>query len=166
MCIFILLSSKYYLISPVIFFFSVLLLLSWPRVLQHARLACPPLSPRVGSNLCPFSQRCHPTNSSSVSPFSSCPLSWPASGPFPMNWLFASCGQSIGASASASVLPMNVQSWFPLELSGLISLLSKGLSRVFSSTTIGKHQFLHDLFQTMLPNFCLLFSFLIFLTAF
>ena len=144
----------------------MLLLLSKPQVLQHARLACLPLSLRAGSNLCPFSRWCHPTNSSSVSPFSSCPPSLPASGSFLMSWLFASFGQSIGASASASVLPVDIQSWFPLELSGLISLLSKGLSRVFSSTTIGKHQFLHDLFRTMLPNFCLLFSVLIFLTAF
>ena len=165
MCIFILLSSKYYLISPVIFFFYVVIVVE--TLCTATRQAC--LFSTISQswlNLCPFSRWCHPTNSSSVSPFSSCPPSLPASGSFLMSWLFASFGQSIGASASASVLPMNIQSWFPLELSGLISLLSKGLSRVFSSTTIGKHQFLHDLFWTMLPNFCLLFSFLIFLTAF
>ena len=83
---------------------------------------------------------CHPTTSSSVALFSSCPQSFPASGSFPMNWLFASGGQSIGASASASVFPMNIQGWFPLGLTGLISLQSKGLSRVFSNTTIQKHQ--------------------------
>ena len=92
------------------------------------------------SNSCPLSQWCHPTMSSSVVPFS-CPQSFPASGSFPMSQLFTSGGQSIGASASASVLPMNIQGWFPLGLTGLISLLSKGLSRIFSSTTVRKHQF-------------------------
>ena len=90
---------------------------------------------------CLLSWWCHPTISSSVNPFSSCPQSFPASGSFPMSWFFASGGQSIGASASASVLPMKIQGWFPLGLIGLISPLSKGLSRVFSSTTIRKHQF-------------------------
>ena len=84
---------------------------------------------------------CHPTMPSSVVPFSSCPQYLPASGSFPMNWPFSSGGQSIGVSASASVLPMNIQSWFLLGWTGLISLLSKGLSRVFSSTTVWKHQF-------------------------
>ena len=110
-----------------------------PHELQHARLPCPLLSPRICSNSCPLSQWCHPTSSSSITPFSSCPLSFPASRSFPMSFtlikrLFPSGGQSIGASASASVLPMNILSWFPLGLTGLISLLSKGLSRVFSST--------------------------------
>ena len=109
--------------------------------LQQTRLPCPSQSPGVCSNLCPLSQWCHPTISSSVTPFSSCPPSFPASGSFPLSQLFPWGGQSIGASASASVLPMNIQGWFPLELTGLISLQSKGLSRVFSSTTVQKHQF-------------------------
>ena len=112
-----------------------------PHGLQHARLPCPSLSPRICSNSCPLSQRCHPIISSSVALFSSCLQSFPASGSFPVSRLFTSSGQSIGASASASVLPMNIQSRFPLGLTGLISLLSKGLSRVFSSTTVQKHQF-------------------------
>ena len=99
-------------------------------------LSCPSW---VCSNSCPLCQWCHPTILSSVIPFSSCPQSFPASGSFPMSQLFASVGQSIRASASA--LPMNIQDWFPLRLTGLISLLPKRLSRVFSSTTIHKHQF-------------------------
>ena len=106
--------------------------------LQHTRLPCPQLSLRVCSNWCPFSWWCHPTVSSSVAPFSSCPQSFPALGSFPMSQLFSSGDQSIGASAS--VLPVNIQGWFPLELAILIYLLSKRLSRVFSSTTIQKHQ--------------------------
>ena len=104
------------------------------------RLPCPSPSPRVCSNSCLLSWWCHPTISPSVAPFSSCPQSFPVPGPFPMSWLFTSGGQSVGASAS--VLPMNIQSWFPLGLTGFISLQSKGLSRVFSSTTVQKHQFL------------------------
>ena len=106
---------------------------------SHAKLPCPSQSPRVCSNSCPWSWWCHPNNSSSVAPFSSCPQSFPASGSFPMSQLLASGGQSIGASALASVLPMNIQGWFPLWLTGLISLLSKRLPRVLSSTTIWKH---------------------------
>ena len=113
----------------------------WPHVLQHARLLCPSPSRRVCSNWCPLSQRCHPTISSSVVPFSSCLQSFPASGSFPVSLYFASGSQSIGASTSASVLPMYIQDWFPLGLTGLISLQSKGLSRVFSNTTAWKHQF-------------------------
>ena len=113
----------------------------WPHSLQHTRLLCPSPSPGVFSNSWPLSQWCHPTILSSVIPFSSCSQSFPASGSFPMSWLFASGGQSIGASALASVLPMNIQGWFPLRLTGLISLQSKGLSRVFSKTTVQKHQF-------------------------
>ena len=109
--------------------------------LQHARLPCPLPSPRVCLNSCPLRQWNHPTTSSSVIPFSFCLQSFPASGSFPMRWLFTSGGQSIGISASASVLSMNIQGWFPLGLTGLISLLSKGLSRVFSSTAVQKHQF-------------------------
>ena len=111
----------------------------WPHGLQHARLSCPSLPPGVCSNSCPSSWWCHPTISSSVVPFSSRLQSFPASGSFLMSQFFASGGQSIGASASASVLPMNIQDWFPLGLTGLISLLTKRLSRVFSSTTIWKH---------------------------
>ena len=110
----------------------------WPCGLQHTRLPHPSLSLEVCSNSCPLTQWCHPTISSSVSPFS-CPQSFPASGSFPVSQLFASGGQSIGASAS--VLPMNIQGWFTLRLTGLISLLCKGLSWVSSSTTIQKHQF-------------------------
>ena len=112
-----------------------------PHVLQYVRLPCPLLSPRVCSNSCPFSWWCHPTISSSVTPFSSCLRSSPASGSFRMSQFFAWDGHSIGASASASVLPMNIQDWFPLGLTGLTSLQSKGLSRVFSNTTAQKHQF-------------------------
>ena len=101
----------------------------WPNGLQHARLPYPPSS-RVFSNLCTLSQWCHPIISSSVAPFSSCPQSFPASESFLMSWLLPSGGQSIGASASASVLLMNIQGWFPLGSTGLISLQSKGLSRV------------------------------------
>ena len=110
--------------------------------LQQARLLCPSLFPRVCSNSCPLSQWGHPTISSSAAPFSSCHQSFPDSESFPMSQLFTSCGQSIRALASASVLPMNILCCFPLGLTGFISLLSKGLSRVSSSITIQKHQFL------------------------
>ena len=101
--------------------------------LQHARFHCPSPSPRLYSNSCLLSQWCYLTISCPATLFSSCLQSFPASDCFPVNWLFTSGGQSIGASASASVLPMNIQGWFPLVLTGLISLLSKGLSRVFST---------------------------------
>ena len=110
-----------------------------PHGLQHARPPCPSPIPGVYPNSCPSSRWCHPTISSSVIPFSSCLQSFPASRSFPKSWLFASGGQNI--EASASVLPMNIQGWFPLGLAGLISLQSKGLSRVFSNTTVQKHQF-------------------------
>ena len=106
--------------------------------LQHTRLPCLSPSPGVCSNSYPLSLWCHPTISFSVVPFSSCLQSFSASGSFTVSWLFASGGQSIGASASASVLPMNVQGWFPLGLTNLTSLQSKGLSRVFSSITVWK----------------------------
>ena len=112
----------------------------WPHGLLHARLPCSASSPRVCSDSCPLSWGCHPTVSSSVVPFFSCLQSFPASGSFPMSHLFASGSQILGASAS--VLPVNIQGWFPLGLTGLISLLSKGLLRVFSSTTVWRHQFL------------------------
>ena len=108
--------------------------------MQHARFPCPSPTPGACSNSCPSSRWCHPTISSSVIPFSSCLQSFPASGSFPMSQLSASGGRSIGVSASASVLPMNIQYWFPLGLTGWISLQSKGLSRVFSNTTVQKHQ--------------------------
>ena len=107
----------------------------------NARLPCPSPFPRACSDSCPLSQWCHPTISSSVIPFSSCLRSFPASGSFPRSQFFISGGQSIRALASASVLPMNIQDWFPLGLSGFIFWLSKGLSRVFSNNTIWKHQF-------------------------
>ena len=109
--------------------------------LQHARLPRPSPSPRVYSNSCPLSRWCHPTISSSVVPFTFCLQSFPASGSFPMSQFFTSGGRSIGVSASASVLPMNIQGWFPLGLTGLISLQSKGISKVFFSTIVRKHQF-------------------------
>jgi len=104
----------------------------WPHGLQHARPPCPSPTPGACSNSCPSSQWCHPTISSSVVPFSSCLQSFTASGSFPKSQFFPSGSQSIGASASASILPVNIQNWFPLGLTGLISLLSKGLWRVFS----------------------------------
>ena len=112
-----------------------------PHESQHARPPCPSPTPRVHPNSCPLSRWCHPTILSSVVPFSSCPQSLPASGSFPMSQLSAWGGQSIGVSASASVLPMNTQDWSPLGWTGWISLQSKGLSRVFSNTTVQKHQF-------------------------
>ena len=111
-----------------------------PDGLQHARPPCPSPTPGVYSNSCPLSRWCHPTISSSVVPFSRL-QSFPASGSFPISQFFASGGQSIGVSASTSVLPMNIQDWSPLGWTGWISLQSKGLSRVFSSTTVQKHQF-------------------------
>ena len=113
----------------------------WPHGLQLARLPCPSLSPRAGSNSCLLSRWCCPTISSSVVPLSSCPQSFPASGSFPTNQFFAPGGQSIAASVSTSVLPMNIQGWFLLGLTCLISLQSKGLSRVFPCITGQKHQF-------------------------
>ena len=112
-----------------------------PHGLQHARPPCPSPTPRAYSNSCPLSQWCHPTISSSVIPFSSHLQCFPASGSFQMSLLFASGGQNIGVSASASVLPVSIQDWFRLRWTGWISLQSKGLSRVFSNTTVRKHQF-------------------------
>ena len=113
----------------------------WPHESQHARPPCPSPTPGVYSNSCPSGQWCHPAISSSVSPFSSCPQSLPASGSFPMSQLFAWGGQNTVVSASASVLPMNTQSWSPSRWTGWISLQSKELARVFSNTTVQKHQF-------------------------
>ena len=112
-----------------------------PHESRHARPPCPSPTPRVPPNPRPLSQSCHLTISSSVIPFSSCLHSFPASGSFSMNQLFTSGGQSIGVAASTSVLPMNTQDRLPLGWTGWISLQSKGLSRVFSNTTVQKHQF-------------------------
>ena len=112
-----------------------------PHESQHTRPPCPSPTPGVYPNSCPLSRWCHPTISSSVVPFSSYPQSFPTSGSFPMSQLFTSRSQRIGVSASTSVLPMNTQDWSPLGWMGWISLQSKGLSRVFSNTTVQKHQF-------------------------
>ena len=113
----------------------------WPQGLQHTRPPCPSPTPGTYPNSCPLNQWCHPTSSSSIIAFSSCPQSFPASGSFQMSQLFVSGGQSIGVSASTSVLPLNTQDWSPLGWTGWISLQSKGLSRVFSNTTVQRHQF-------------------------
>ena len=138
--------NMYYLIinmaiSSVQFSHSVVSDSLWPHGLQHTRLPGPSPAPRACSNLCPSNQWCHPAISSSVVLFSFCPQCLRASGSFPMSQLFAWGGQSIGVSASASVLPMNTQDWSPLGWTGWISWQSKGLSRVFSNTTVQKHQF-------------------------
>ena len=129
-----LLSSPTWLL---LFSYSVVSNSLQPHWLQHTRLPCPS-PPPVCSNSCPLSRWCHPIFSSSAVPFSTCPQSFPASGPFPMRRLFVSGGQSI--VASATVLPMTIRDWFPLEWTGLISLQSKGFSRVFSNITVQKHQ--------------------------
>ena len=112
-----------------------------PHQLQHTRLPCPSPTPRAYINSCPLCQRCHPTISSSAVPFSSHLQSFPASGYFSMSWFFTSAGQSIGVSGSASALPMSIQDWFPLGWNDWISLQSKEFSRVFSNTSVQKHQF-------------------------
>ena len=136
--------------SKLLFSCSVMSVSFHPHGLQHARLICPPLSPGVCSNSYLLSQWCHPTISSCVTPFSSCPQSFPSSGSFPMSQLFAAGGQSTGASAF--VFPVSIQSWFPLGLTCLISLLFKWLSRVFSSTTIQKHHFFSTLWVVFWLN--------------
>ena len=125
-----------------------------PHELQHARPPCPSPTPRVHPDPCPLSRWCHRIISSSVGPFSSCPQSFPASGSFQMSQLFAWGGQSIAVSTSASVLPMNIQDWSPLGWTGWISLQSKGLSRVFSSTTVQNHNssVLSFLYSPTLPS--------------
>ena len=134
----------YYLLKVIItcvqFSPSVVSNCLWPHGLQHARPPCSSPTPRICSNSCPLSWWCHPTISSSVVPFSHL-QSFSASGSFPVSQFFASGGPSIGVSASASGLLLNIQDWFPLRLIGWISLQSKGLSRVFSNTTVQKHQF-------------------------
>ena len=130
----------YYGISSVQFSHSVMCSLRH-HGLQHTRSCCPPPTPGVYSNSCPLSRWCRPTILSSVIPFSSCLQSCPSSGSFPVSQFFPSSGQSIGVSASTSVLPMDIQEWFPLEWTGCISLQPKGLSKVSSNTTVQKHQF-------------------------
>ena len=137
-----------YYISSVQFSCSVMSDSLRPHKLQHTRLPCPSPTPGVHSNPCPLCRWCHPTISSSVIPFSSFPQSFPTSGSFQMSLLSASGGQSIGISASTSVFPMNTQDWSPLGWTGWISLQSKGLSRVFSNTTVQNHQF----FSTQLSS--------------
>ena len=129
-------SISWSLFNSVLFSRSVMSDSLQPHELQHARLPCPSPTPRVHSNSHPLSQWCHPAISSSVVPFSSCPQFLPASEPFPMSQLFAWGGQSTGVSALASFHPKNTQGWSPLEWTGWISLKSKGLSRVFSNTTV------------------------------
>ena len=129
-----------YTVSSVQFSRSVMSDFLRPHESQHTRPPCPSPTPGVHPNLCLLSQWCHLTISVSVVPFSSCPQSFPGSGSFPMSQLFPSGGQSIGVSASTSVLPMNTQDWSPLGWTGWISLQSKGLSRVFPNTTVQKHQ--------------------------
>ena len=134
-------SCGHSLFSSVQFSHSVVSNSLQPHESQHARPPCPSPTPRVHANSCPLSPWCHPAISSSVIPFSSCPQSLPASESFPMSQLFTWGDQSTGVSALASVLPKNTQDWSPLEWTGWVSLQSKGLSRVFSNTTVQKHQF-------------------------
>ena len=124
----------------------------WPHELQHARPPCPSPTAKVYSSSCPLSRWCHPTISSSVFLFSSCLQFFPTSGSFQMSQFFASGGQSIKVSASAPVLPMNIQNWFPLGWTGWISLQSKGLSRVSSNTTVQKHPALSFLYSPILTS--------------
>ena len=136
------------LFSSVQFSHSVMSDSLWPHESQHARPPCPSPTPGVYPNSCPSSQWCHPAISFSVVPFSSCPQSFSASGSFPMSQLFTWGGQSIGISALASVIPMHTQDWSPLGWTGWIFLQTKGLSRVFSNTTVQKQQF----FSTQLSS--------------
>ena len=129
-------SVEFRLSLLLLFSYSVVSDSFWPHGLQHARPPCPSPTPRSYSNSCPLRQRCHPTISSSVTTLSSCLQPFPESGSFQVNQLFTSGGQTTGDSVSASVLPMNIQGWFHLGLTGSVSLLSKELARVFSSTTI------------------------------
>ena len=137
----------------VLFSYSVVSDFLLPRGLQHVRLPCPSPSCRASSNLCPLNQWCHPTISSSVIPFFPCLQFFPALGSLLMTQLFVSGGQSTGVSTTTSVLPVNIQDWFSLGLTGLISLQSKGLSRVFSITTVQKHQFFSPKYSLVKPLF-------------
>ena len=131
---------------PIQFSCSVMSDSLWPHGLQHTRLSCPSPTPGVYSNSCPLSQWCHPTISSTVVPFSSCLQSFPASGSFQMSQFLALCGQSIGVPASASVLPMNIQDWFPLRWTGWISLQSKRLSSLLQHHSSKASIFWHSAF--------------------
>ena len=135
--------TQTYVVLLLLLFFSYFIVSDsmWPHGLQHTRFLCHSLSPGVCSHSCPLNWWCHPTISLSIIPFSSCLQSFPASGSFPMSQFFASGGQSIGVSASTSVLPLSIQDWFPLGWTGWSPLQSKGLSRVSSSTTVQKHEF-------------------------
>jgi len=146
------LSLPIYIYIYMLFSCSIVFNPLWPHGLQHTRLPYPSQSPGVCSDSCPLSWWCHPTISSSVVPFSSCLQSFPASGSFQMSQFFTSGGQSAGVSAPASVLPMNIQDWFPLEWTSWISLPSKGLSRVFSNTTVQKHPFFSCLYSPTLTS--------------
>ena len=128
-------------VTSVQFSLSVVSVSLQPHGLQHARPPCPSPTPGVYPNTCPSSWWCHPAISSSAVPFSSCLQSFPVTGSFPISQRFTSGGQSIGVSASTSVLPMSIQDWLPLGWTGWISLQSKGFSRVFSNTTVQKHKF-------------------------
>ena len=128
-----------------------------PHELQHARLPCQSPTPGAYSDSCPSSRWCHPTISSSVVPFSHL-QSFPASGSFPMSQFFSSGGQSIGVSASTSILPMNIQDWFPFGWTGWISLQSEGLSRVFSNTTVQNHQTCNEYNKKKLAKVALWFK--------
>ena len=130
-----------------------------PHGLQPARLLCPSLSPRACSDSCPLSRWCHLTISSSAAPFSSCLQSFPASGFFPINWLFASGGQSVGASTSTSVLRVNIQGWFPFRLTSVISLLSKGFSRAFKSINLSLLGLLYGQILTSIHDYWKDYSF-------
>ena len=132
---------KWLVLTLLLFSHSVMSNSLQPHGLQHTRLPCPSPSPGACSNSCPLNRWCQPTISSSVVPFSSCLQSFPASGSCLMCLVFTSGGQSMGVLASSSILPMNIPCWFPLGLTGFISLQSKGLSRVFSNITFQKHQF-------------------------
>ena len=136
-------TKKWEYMSSVQFSSSVVSNSLWPQEPQHTMPPCPSPTARAYPNPCPLSWWCHPTISSSVIPFSSCHQSFPASGSFQMSQLFSSGGQSIGVSPSTSILPKNTQDWSPLGWTGWISLQSKGLSRVFSNTTVQKHQFFY-----------------------
>ena len=132
---------KWLVLTLLLFSHSVMSNSLQPHGMQHTRLPCPSPSPGACSNSCPLNRWCQPTISSSVVPFSSCLQSFPASGSCLMCLVFTSGGQSMGVLASSSILPMNIPRWFPLGLTGFISLQSKGLSRVFSNITFQKHQF-------------------------
>ena len=144
--------NSYYIMASVQFSHSVVSYSLWPHGLQHTRAPYPSPTPGVYSNLCPLSWWCHLNISSSAALFSFCLQSFAGSGSFLMSQLFTSGGQTIGASVSVSVLPVNIQYWFPLGLTGLIYLKSKGLSGVFFSTTVQKHQF----FSAWQCSFCFL----------